>query len=218
MVGFLHGEGLIRKATDVSSIAYCDGVDDEDAQENVIEVKLLDGLPHDFERRRFPVGSSCGVCGRRAIDDLVRNIVPIRSRVEIDPMQLSRMELQFTEGQRLFARTGGLHAAALFDGGGGLLELREDVGRHNAVDKIIGSSILKGTLPLSDHSLMVSGRVSFEIIEKCVRAGCGLLAAVSAPSTLAVDLARRARLTLVAFLRKGRFTVYSDPTVSYDLG
>jgi FdhD protein len=160
--------------------------------------------------RRFSAGSACGVCGKASITQLRRRGL---RRPEVatlfDPEVLCRLPQKLRAAQAVFGRTGGLHAAAIFDPGGELLVLREDIGRHNAVDKVIGWAFLEGRLPLRGHMLLVSGRGGFEIVQKALAAGIPLLASVSAPSSLAVQLARELGLTLVGFLRGQRFVIYS---------
>jgi FdhD protein len=160
--------------------------------------------------RRFSAGSACGVCGKASIAQLRRRgLRRPEAAAPFDPEMLCQLPPKLRETQAVFGRTGGLHAAALFGPGGELLVLREDIGRHNAVDKAIGWALLGGRLPLSGHVLMVSGRGGFEIVQKALAAGIPLLASVSAPSSLAVQLARELGLTLVGFLRGRRFVIYS---------
>lgn len=156
------------------------------------------------------MGSACGVCGKTSIENVIpADQRPVASSLCVSPEFLYSLPARLREHQSIFSQTGGLHAAALFGPDGTLRELREDIGRHNAVDKIVGASLLAGALPLSDSVLMVSGRAGFEIVQKAFAAGVPVLAAVSAPSSLAVELADTAGLTLVGFLRGKRFNVYS---------
>jgi len=160
--------------------------------------------------RRFSAGSACGVCGKASIAQLRRRGLRCPKAASLfDPEMLCQLPPRLREAQAVFGRTGGLHAAALFGPGGELIVLREDIGRHNAVDKVIGWALLGGRLPLSDHVLLVSGRGGFEIVQKAITAGIPLLASVSAPSSLAVQLARELGLTLVGFLRGQRFVIYA---------
>jgi FdhD protein len=209
--GFLFTEGLIQSREQIASIEYAAS---SKAQENgnVVRIELQAGKSLDLQRtqRNFFAGSSCGICGKASIDSVrVRGIKPPNSELRIDPEVLCRLPDTLREAQAIFGRTGGLHAAGLFDTQGNLLAQREDVGRHNAVDKIVGWALLEGKIPLSNCVLMVSGRGGFEIIQKAIVAGVPVVASVSAPSSLAVRLAREMRLTLVGFLRGRRFVVYA---------
>ncbi|MDH6678361.1 FdhD protein [Rhodococcus sp. LBL1] len=212
--GFLLTEGIIREPDDVSVVRYCDGVDDEGANTyNVLDVELAAGVPDPGNRgrREFLTTSACGVCGKASLDE-----VAVRSRfsladstLEVTAAALSSMPETLRRSQRVFEATGGLHAAGLFTADGALLALREDVGRHNAVDKVLGWALTQRRIPLSDAALVVSGRASFELAQKAAMAGIPLLAAVSAPSSLAVDLARDRGMTLVGFLRGETMNVYA---------
>jgi FdhD protein len=163
-------------------------------------------------QRLFVAASSCGICGRTSIDAVrARETPPPNPHFTIEPELLTRLPAVLRSAQRVFGRTGGLHAAGLFDANGKLELVREDIGRHNAVDKVIGDSLLRGSLPLSERLLLVSGRGGFEIVQKALVAGVPILASVSAPSSLAVQMARAGGLTLVGFLRDRRFVVYSHP-------
>ncbi len=209
--GFLFTEGLIQGREQIASLEY---VTSSKAQENgnVVQIQLQAGKLLDLERtqRNFFAVSSCGICGKASIDSVrVRGIEPPNPDLRIDPEILCRLPDALREAQAIFGRTGGLHAAGLFDTQGNLIAQREDVGRHNAVDKIVGWALLEGKIPLSSYVLMVSGRGGFEIIQKAIVAGVPVVASVSAPSSLAVRLARELRLTLVGFLRGKRFVVYA---------
>jgi FdhD protein len=213
-MGFLLTEGIIGAAGDVVTAQLCAGTDAPNTY-NVVDIVLgPDVLPPVTDpSRNFYTTSSCGVCGKASID-----AVRVRSRFSVagDPLSvpartLSLLPDRLREAQRTFARTGGLHAAGLFTADGELVVLREDVGRHNAVDKVIGWALREGRLPLSGHILLVSGRASFELTQKAWMAGLPLLAAVSAPSTLAAELADEAGLTLVGFLRGASMNVYTAP-------
>jgi FdhD protein len=208
--GFLFTEGLVT-ADDVRRVAYCDDLDDEEQRYNVVTVTLAP--PFDTERlsRNFYATSSCGVCGKASLDDIaVRcEVVPAGFTVAADV--LVSMPDRLREAQRVFDRTGGLHAAGLFDAEGSVLSVREDVGRHNAVDKVIGEQLLAGRVPLADRVLQVSGRASFEIVQKAAVAGIPVVSAVSAPSSLAVDAGERLGVTVVGFVRDGRCNVYTHP-------
>lgn len=213
--GLLFAEGIIDRAADVAAIAHCRSVpagtpDDwhEAARDNVVLVTLAKAR-RPIRRRRLPVQSACGVCGRATIDELRAIAPPVASDLVVDLRELAALPDRLRTTQPGFARTGGLHAAALFDGRGRLLLAREDVGRHNAVDKVVGAALLHGLLPLSRCVLQVSGRASFEIIQKARRAGIPIVSAVSAPSSLAVLLARDGGQTLIGFARGGALNVYS---------
>ena len=210
-VGFLASEGLVRNPRDVRRIDYC-ADPNEPQQHNIVNVTLTPGVPFDPERfrRNFFTSSSCGVCGKAALE-LVRTLVerPPVGRFRVSPALLAALPGRLTGGQRIFGRTGGLHAAALFRPDGELLLVREDVGRHNAVDKLVGNRFLAGSLPDSNTVLLVSGRAGFELVQKAAVAGIPFLAAIGAPSTLAIALAREQGMSLVGFLRDGRFNIYS---------
>jgi len=208
--GFLFTEGLITSREQIASVRH-----ESDARQsgaNRIRVDLAPGTVLDPEasRRNFYTTSSCGVCGKASIEAVrMRNLMPPEPNLNIDPEVLCRLPDQLRSAQQVFSRTGALHAAGLFDLGGELRILREDVGRHNAVDKVVGWALLNDLLPLSDSLLMVSGRSGFEIVQKALVAGLPLVASVSAPSDLAVKLARELGMTLVGFLRGRRFVIYS---------
>ena len=211
-LGFLLTEGLIAEAGDVLTAQLCAG-DNEPNTYNVVDVTLAPHVPPpDVDpARNFYTTSSCGVCGKASID-----AVRTRSRFDVAADQLSvaakdlvAMPDRLRAGQQAFDRTGGLHAAGLFTAGGDLVCIREDVGRHNAVDKVVGWALRESRLPLSGHVLLVSGRASFELVQKAAMAGIPMLAAVSAPSTLAMDLAAESGLTLVGFLRGATLNVYA---------
>ncbi len=214
--GFLFTEGLIQTGDQIASIEYARNAKPQEAG-NVVQVRLRarrrgQGKSLDLgrTRRNFFAASSCGICGKASIDSVrVRGISPPNPRLRLAPEVLCRLPEALRNAQAIFGRTGGLHAAALFDVRGELIVLREDVGRHNAVDKVVGWALLEKRLPLSDYVLMVSGRGGFEIVQKAAVAGLPVVASVSAPSGLAVQLARELRLTLVGFLRGQRFIVYS---------
>jgi FdhD protein len=208
--GFLFTEGLIP-AGGVQRVAYCEDLDDEEQRYNVVTVSLTS--PFDAERlsRNFFATSSCGVCGKASLDDIaVRcDVVPMGFTVAAGV--LVDLPERLRTAQRVFDRTGGLHAAGLFTEDGDLVTVREDVGRHNAVDKVIGEQLLAGAVPLRDRVLQVSGRASFEIVQKAAVAGIPVVSAVSAPSSLAVDAGERLGVTVVGFVRDGRCNVYSHP-------
>ena len=179
-------------------------------ESNQVDVSLEPGHGRHVQRS-FLSSSACGVCGATTIESLALDFEPLRPGPNLDPAVLGLLAERLREHQRLFEQTGGLHAAGLFDADGSLVTLREDVGRHNAVDKVVGRALLDDQLPLAGHVLVVSGRGGYEIVQKAVAAGIPIVAAVGAPSSLAVATARRFQLTLVGFLRDGRFNVYSSP-------
>ena len=208
-VGFLHTEGIISGAGDVATVRYC-AVPREEQHYNVVSVAVtrpLDVLPE----RNFYATSSCGICGKASLEAIEVRCAPVADGLTVTPEAIIGMPDALRAAQRVFERTGGLHAAALFQPSGELVEVREDVGRHNAVDKLVGSQLLAGRLPLSDRVMMVSGRTSFEIVQKAATAGIPVVCAVSAPSSLAVDAARSFGITLIGFLRGTRFNVYTRP-------
>ncbi len=208
-VGFLFTEGLIRRGEEIASLRQ--GAE-RGRERNVVYVDLQPGATFDPERsqRNFYATSSCGICGKASIDAVrVRGIERPNPDLRFDPDVLCSLPETLRSAQHLFGRTGGLHAAGLFDTSGKLVALREDVGRHNAVDKLVGWALLEKRLPLAEYALLASGRGGFEIIQKALVAGVPLVASVSAASSLAVQLARELGLTLVGFLRGKRFVVYA---------
>ncbi len=211
VLGFLLSEGIIRARDEVGSIAHC-GRPGESG--NVIDVRSAPGHVIDWEpggavRRATLVTSACGVCGRRSIDDLLARAGQVQDGARFTAQWIARLTEQLVPRQANFALSGGVHAAALWDAAGQLYALREDVGRHNAVDKVLGRAALDGRLPAIGMALVVSGRASFELVQKAAMAGVSMLVSVSAPSSLAVEAARRSCLTLVAFARGERFNVYA---------
>src|SRR5919197_4044047 len=213
--GFLVSEGVVCRADEVANIVYCAGATEDGSNTyNVVDVKLAPGVtvPDISLERNVYTTSSCGLCGKASLD-AVRTTArwPIADTppVRVEPELLASLPDRLRAAQRVFDRTGGLHAAALFTEDGELLDIREDVGRHNAVDKLVGRALQSGNLPLSRTILLVSGRASFELAQKAVMAGIPVLAAVSAPSSLAVDLAAETGLTLVGFLRGSSMNVYT---------
>ncbi len=208
--GLLYTEGLVPEPEDVTAVRECRDVPDE-ARGNVMVVSLRRGVELDEERtvRAGLVSSGCGVCGKTTLDAIQVATPAVAPGPVLSSKLLLGLPAALRPKQAVFASTGGLHAAALFDESGKLLSLKEDVGRHNAVDKVVGEAMRFGRLPLATSILLVSGRAGFEIIQKARRAGIPVVCSVSAPSTLAVQLARDGRQTLVGFLRDGRFNVYS---------
>jgi FdhD protein len=209
--GFLWTEGLVEEPEQI--VALRQNESETAAKSNVVEVDLEDGaFEQEDMQRNFFAASSCGICGKASIEAIRnRGLRAPNPDFKIDPELLCELPNRLREQQEVFGRTGGLHAAALFNAAGELLQVREDIGRHNAVDKIVGWALFAGLLPLSHHALMVSGRGGFEIIQKAIAAGIPVVASVSAPSSLAVKLARELNLTLVGFLRGRRFVVYAGP-------
>jgi FdhD protein len=207
--GFLYAEGLIAGADAISSIRYCT---EGEQQYNVVSVVLAPGTPFDPAalQRNFYQTSSCGVCGKASIEAVMG---PACARIDSDlvvsPEVMVRLPEQLRAAQAVFERTGGLHAAGLFTADGELVRAREDVGRHNAMDKLVGASLLERELPWDRRMVMVSGRLSFELVQKAARAGTAVLAGVSAPSSLAVELAEACGMTLCGFVRGERFNVYA---------
>jgi FdhD protein len=232
--GFLLAEQVIRGSDDLGTIAHCtdgttrpvmrgaggapEGRDSRDVgphlEENVINVTLIDAAADALdrllsERRQLPISASCGLCGRRTIESLIADVPPLRAAWTVSAPVLVSLPHRLRAAQTVFDETGGLHAAALFTRDGRLVEHAEDVGRHNAVDKVVGRMLLREALPLADHLLCVSGRTSFDIVQKAVLAGIPLVAAVSAPSSLAIDLAQASGVTLIGFVRGDGFNIYA---------
>ena len=207
--GFLFGEGLLNRRSELARIER-----NESNSTNSVRIHLAAGVRFDFKHleRHFYTTSSCGICGKatlEAVQRLLLNVPRANSSLRLSVATVHLLPSQLKRAQHVFADTGGLHAAALFDTHGDLLAVREDVGRHNAVDKLIGAAWLNGRVPLENSVLFVSGRASFELVQKAVRAGIPIFAAVGAPSSLAVELARACGLTLLGFVRDRRFNVYS---------
>ena len=216
--GFLLAERVIRNADDLGTIEYCTDRDPVEGQgrdnPNVVNVTLAPELGDRVAsivdgRRNVTTNSSCGLCGRRTIESLATDVAPLGATWRVAASTIGQMPAQLRERQAIFDETGGLHAAGLFTHDGQLIDVAEDVGRHNAVDKIVGRRLMRDALPLSSHVLCVSGRTSFEIVQKALFAGIPVVAAVSAPSTLAIDLAQAFGITLVGFVRGGDFTIYA---------
>jgi FdhD protein len=205
-LGFLLGESIVTP-DDVAGVNECRAGEDDGG---IADVRLRPGRKAaEGWQRSFYTTSSCGICGKASIDSVLQAAEPVGRGPSIGSETLYSLPQALRSSQRVFERTGGLHAAALFDSAGELLVTREDVGRHNAVDKVVGRSAMDGLLPLSEHLLLVSGRASFEIVQKALLAGVPIVAAVSAPSSLAVRLARDSNMTLVGFLRDDGFNVYA---------
>jgi FdhD protein len=217
--GFLFTEGILSSPDQIRQIRHCGlkigkaaGTLDRAASlnSNTIRVDLADGVEIDLERlkRHFYTSSSCGVCGKSSIEALHTGAQRIESELRVPSALISELPSRLRAAQNVFDRTGGLHASALFNSDGKIDLVREDVGRHNALDKVIGAKFMSGETPLSNSILLVSGRASFELVQKALMAGIPVLAAVGAPSSLAVELAREFGMTLLGFVRDGRFNVY----------
>ncbi len=211
--GFLYSEGVISSRDDICRISYCVEPDvDGEQRYNIVNVELREGLSVDLQplERHFFTTSACGVCGKASLEALrSRSYSVISEGQEVTAEVIYSLSEQLRSAQRVFSTTGGLHAAGLFNIQGQLLWVREDVGRHNALDKLVGAAVLSDELPLNNHIVMVSGRSSFEILQKCLAAGVPVVCAVSAPSSLAVALAQEFGITLVGFLRGEQFNIYS---------
>jgi len=212
--GFLFSEGIITDPSDIDLIRPC-GPPAENGLVNVIRVELASGVGVELDRleRHFYTSSSCGVCGKASLE-----AVAVQGRFDLSDSGFSvskgilgALPAKLRESQSIFERTGGLHASGLFDAQGSIVAVREDVGRHNALDKLVGSCLQTGDVPLFEYGIVVSGRTSFELMQKAMVAGCSLVAAVGAPSSLAVELAQEFGITLVGFLKRDRFNIYSHP-------
>ncbi|MGA0083398.1 MAG: formate dehydrogenase accessory sulfurtransferase FdhD [Candidatus Nanopelagicales bacterium] len=213
--GFLWSEGLLRNREDLVSITSCkDHSLSERERENIVVCHVTKDAPaitRELERR-FTISSACGICGTDQIDDLKNRGCTHLEKPKLAIEELAKLPDQMRTRQNIFDKTGGLHAAALFDENGNLKVIREDVGRHNAVDKVIGWALIQNLIPLTDWSLTISGRGGFEIVQKSVAAGLSAMISVSAPTSLAVETAREFNLTLLGFARDGKATIYSpDP-------
>ncbi|PZR59516.1 MAG: formate dehydrogenase accessory sulfurtransferase FdhD [Candidatus Meridianibacter frigidus] len=212
--GFVLSEGLIAQRSDLHSLTYCiDPHVDLEQRFNIVNVVLEHARAPTRElERHFTVASSCGVCGKAHLEALeMRGVQPVQSDLVVQEQTLRALPDALRAHQRVFSKTGGLHASALFTAAGEMEVLREDVGRHNATDKVIGWALMNGRLPATQSVLLVSGRSSFEIVQKAAVAGICMVASVSAPSSLAIETAKRFGITLVGFLRDGRFNVYTHP-------
>ena len=207
-VGFMVGEGLIHARDEVASVRYCDLPGGEPQLYNVVSVFLTRPFDPGGAERRFYTTSSCGICGKASLDQVEVHCAAIPPSDPLPASVVVSLPDALRKAQRIFEQTGGLHAAGLFDRTGKAVAVREDVGRHNAVDKLVGRSLLAGELPLSDKVLMLSGRVSFELVQKAAVAGIPVICAVSAPSSLAVEAADRLGLAVVGFVRGRGFNVY----------
>lgn len=210
-LGFLFTEGIISSIMDVGSIEYCETVKPEE-EGNVIRVELAPTIQIDEEKlsRHFYTSSSCGVCGKSSIEAIKVPIPPYGdSFIKIATSLVYKFPDLLRQAQQVFEHTGGLHACGLFDNSGKLLKLREDVGRHNAVDKLIGALLIEKSVPISGSILMLSGRISFELVQKAARRGIKFIAAIGAPSSLAIEMAKKHNITMVGFLKHSGFNIYS---------
>ena len=208
--GFLVSEGVVKNPRDILEVSQCPSVNNKHG--NIVDV-LLGGAVVNWDSltRHVFSASSCGLCGKTSIESVFQQFPSVKGDWQVEPRLIASLPDKLRSAQETFSKTGGLHASGLFDLEGNLIVLREDVGRHNALDKILGYALQRGLLPLDRHILLVSGRVSFEIIQKALAAGIPLLAAISAPSSLAVDFAQEAGQTLVGFLRGETMNVYTHP-------
>ena len=208
--GFLFTEGIIQSFSQIESVKYCEDGGKQEQKENIVRVELKSEVKINFEKlqRHFYTSSSCGVCGKTSIDAVKVNCESLSDSFTISSEVVHSLSDKLRKAQLVFEYTGGLHASAIFDASGNLILLREDVGRHNALDKIIGAMLFKNETPLSNYALLVSGRASFELVQKAAVAGIPVLAAVGAPSSLAVQLANDAGMTLLGFVRDQRFNIY----------
>lgn len=212
-LGFLVTERVVASPEQVLAARHCSVVSDPEAEDNVIRVTLCEGVTVDLERlrRNLYASSSCGICGKATIESALATAPPLDDAARVTTETLYALPDRLRAAQAVFDETGGLHAAGLFDARGELLAAREDVGRHNAVDKVVGWAARQGRLPLSGHVLLVSGRISYEIVQKALAARVPIVAAVSAPSSLAVRLAAESGMTLVGFLRGRGLNLYGNP-------
>lgn len=214
VLGFLYSENIITSKRDILSVKPCVNKETGELEENVIRVELAEGFEVDLERlkRNFYTTSSCGVCGKASIE-LIETVCShqIPNRFTVLKDVILKLSEKIKSDQLVFSVTGGLHATALFDEHGQLELIQEDVGRHNAFDKAVGSKLLKDLIPLSKNIGLVSGRTSFELLQKAVMAGLPIICAIGAPSSLAVELAEEFNITLVGFLKENRFNIYSNP-------
>jgi FdhD protein len=210
-VGFLFTEGIINHFNQVESIKYCEDGGKQEQKENIVRVELNSDVQLDFEKlqRHFYTTSSCGVCGKTSIDAVRVHCASFSDSFQVRSAIIHALPDKLRQSQQVFEHTGGLHASALFDEAGNLTLLREDVGRHNALDKLIGAMLFKKEVPLSNSIVFVSGRASFELVQKSAVAGISVLAAVGAPSSLAVELAKEVGMTLIGFVRDQRFNIYT---------
>ncbi len=212
-LGFLFTEGIIEKASDITQIRYCTELNTKENSENIVRAELSETVQVDLDKlsRNFYTTSSCGVCGKASIESVKTHcrILPDNKPFMLTASLLHSLPNLLRGQQTLFEHTGGIHACALFDTVGNLLLMREDVGRHNALDKLIGAAIGKELVPLNQHIILLSGRASFELLQKAAMAGVRMVCAIGAPSSLAVQTAKEFDITLIGFLRNDRFNIYS---------
>lgn len=212
--GFLFSEGIIRRTEDIERIRYCQNIKKPAEADNVVRVSLSPEVSIDWQQlqRHFYTTSSCGVCGKASIEAVQTTCFPLNTEdFSVSQEVIHRAPQILRKAQLIFEHTGGLHAAGLFSRSGELLLWREDIGRHNALDKLIGAALSQNQLPLSQSFILLSGRVSFELVQKALMAGVPMLAAVGAPSSLAVQLARQYGMALLGFVRNQRFNIYAEP-------
>ncbi len=210
--GFLFTEGIVRSRGDIQAITHCRNAKAE-VKDNTLFVFLSKGVRVDIKKisRHFFASSSCGICGKKSIESVHQHFKPVRDHFRVSRKVIYQLPNLLRRAQETFQRTGGLHASGLFDSKGTLVVLREDVGRHNALDKDIGFGLMRGLVPFRSHVLIVSGRVSFEIMQKALAAGIPVVAAIGAPSSLAVEFARESGQTLIGFLNKTQMNLYAHP-------
>lgn len=208
--GFLFTEGIVNSFEEIESIKYCEDTGKQEEKENVVRVELKPDLTLNIDKlqRNFYTTSSCGVCGKSSIDAVHVTSSTLTDKVRISKEVIHTLPDKLRNAQQIFEHTGGLHAVGLFDLDGQLLLTREDVGRHNAMDKIVGAGLFRKEIPLTDSIIMVSGRASFELVQKALRAGVPIMVAVGAPSSLAVTLASDFGMTLIGFVRGSSFNIY----------
>lgn len=209
-VGFLLSEGVLKSKGDLATVCYCNLEGSEEQRYNVVTVELR--IPYLAGRdRQTPISSSCGICGTASIDQIERELDPIQSDLIVDPAVIGGAPAELRRRQKLFAKTGGVHGAALMDCGGTIKYCNEDVGRHNALDKVLGKALMDSKLPLSDSVAVLSGRIAFDMVQKAAMAGVPVVVAVGAPTNLAVELADRSNIALCGFTTDEHFNVYSHP-------
>lgn len=212
-LGWLFGEGLIQSHSDVVKMTYCLGKNRAEQQYNILQVRLKPGLVPDLSKlaRQTASHGGCGLCGKQEIASLKQTLQPDLNDAEpqLEPAILAQLQTLAQPEQKAFAKTGGVHAAALFSPQGQLLQLQEDVGRHNAVDKVIGAALMQGQMPLNRHILFLSGRAGFELVQKALMASIPVIVSVGAPTSLALELAHSYQLTLIGFTKPERFNLYS---------
>lgn len=210
-VGLLFNEGILKERTSLKTVCYCSEVSTEDQRYNVVTVEMSEPFDHSFRERSFFSSSACGVCGTTTIEDLATKASRVETDVSVNKDTILDFPDLMFEKQKIFKQTGGLHGAGIFDLDGRLEIVREDIGRHNALDKIVGHYFMNGELPLNNKILALSGRIGFELVQKAAMAAIPIIVAVSAPSSLAVQTAETLGITLVGFVRRGNANIYSHP-------